>query len=426
MDSQSGNAVDLEEAPHESYSSDTPAKDTTQALRVKKILLSVLLVVFFIEQYAIVHELIGHFIPSEVPPELVVYGADAGMRRGHIGTAIRALPNQAVKFTLMFAFDFCIIYFGVLSSIWKRLAIKYTGSFKPTLQAIIFMGVWYGLLEVYDTLGAKPASYMTDPILWKCLQAFIYGAFMGFLFHRLAKNTRPAVAYSCMAAWCILSIVLQRVQIFYRELFTLTRIPHIPQAMPILEMAKQEGMSTSRIFIQNLRNSHYFGIMFDEMIVLGKDLLLTAPKLLYGVAAHELGHRAHKHFVASMLYELGFRLLGPTIALFGVLNNPTLYGAFGFPSVEPIVAALPIAEVVSLVAQKILNPLKLWGSRTREYEADAFAVKKGYFTALATYHALLSSMRWDQSWLYEKLFSTHPSALNRVLATLEVNKQKRA
>lgn len=421
MDPEQGVAVAAtEEISRESC----PPKGTTKdASFVRKLLMGALLAIFTIKLYALGHELVSSLISNTVPAELLPFGATSEMVLEHARAAMRSIPATATKLFCVFVFYFLILYFDLLSRLWKRLATKHTNGSKPTVQATIFMGLWYMLLEVGASLESSDQEHSMNPFAWRYQQALIYGALMGFLFHRLAKNTRPVVTFACLVAWFILSQLLLRIGTFYLHMLKLRPLHRNNTTEPIFKMAEMVGMSTSRIFTQGSGSPYYFGAMIDEMIVLSRNVLDKAPRLMYSAMAHELGHRAHKHYLFRTIWSVSLQLLGPTMAVFGVLHNPTLYEAFGFPSAEPIVAALPIAEAVSFIVQELLEPIHLWRSRVHEYEADAYAVKKGHFTGLSLFLTMLVPQRWDLSWLYEKLFKTHPSTLNRVLAMMEVKRQ---
>lgn len=145
--------------------------------------------------------------------------------------------------------------------------------------------------------------------------------------------------------------------------------------------------------------------------ILVSDTLLSAltPDEIEAVVAHELGHLKHRH--GEWLFALGMvvSFLGFVLAA-GVLKQASM--ALGLRGVSDV-AGFPLIVLVFSGFFFVLSPILNYISRQTEKSADVWA---GEF--IGNPETLISALEKiaatnlaekDHPWLYEVLFSSHPS-----------------
>lgn len=193
---------------------------------------------------------------------------------------------------------------------------------------------------------------------------------------------------------------------------------------PIYEAATREGLAIHSIRFWSMKEIDtaammaYIASPFMELLLIDPMLLtkLGAAEL-EAVAVHELGHRSHHdgywrellRTIPSLVMAIGTMLalcfpqtwLGPLNLLGG--NDKVLPAMLG---------AITLTGVVSTV----LYPFYLWWLRSREYQADEFAVQKGHGSGLISYLELQSneSIGGNATWAFETFIMTHPIPIKRI------------
>ncbi len=156
-----------------------------------------------------------------------------------------------------------------------------------------------------------------------------------------------------------------------------------------------------------------------EILVSDTLLAVLAPGEIEAVVAHELGHLKRRHsellFAAAMFISfVGFVLAA------GVLYMSV--ESLGLSGVSDV-AGFPLIVLVFTGLFFIVNPIVNYISRQMEFAADAYAAAfTGEAPALASALVKLAATNLaekDHPWLYEVLFSAHPSPAKRV-ARLEL------
>lgn len=164
-------------------------------------------------------------------------------------------------------------------------------------------------------------------------------------------------------------------------------------------------------------NAYFFGLPWKKHIVI-YDTLIEKSKTeeVVAVLAHELGHWSLGH--TTRLFGISQAHFLYIFTLFSVfINNASLYEAFGFRNIRPIIigfilfsdALAPMDVVIKL----LMNVL----SRRYEFQADEFAQKLGYSNDLAKSLIKLQIQNlstMDADWMYASYHFSHPILSERL------------
>ena len=101
---------------------------------------------------------------------------------------------------------------------------------------------------------------------------------------------------------------------------------------------------------------------------------------IIAVFVHEFAHARYKHTIRSLPFGL-LRTAITILTLGLVLNSPSIFTAFGFSRINYFFAFQALA-LVNWWIEELLDIISNEISRKHEYQADAFAAKEGYGTAL--------------------------------------------
>ncbi|EPY43064.1 STE24 endopeptidase [Angomonas deanei] len=173
-------------------------------------------------------------------------------------------------------------------------------------------------------------------------------------------------------------------------------------------------------------NAFLYGFWNNKSIVLFDTLLkqLNDDQIL-AVLSHELGHWYHNHTLKMLIVPVA-QLYAICQGARTVIFNEEMYRQFGFDRVDPVVgfdifAQVFLSPIMLLVGYGIVQYVKY-----NEYQADRFAVRKGYGKALKeALVVLLKENKKDctQDPLYSLLHNTHPVPSERIRAIdAEMNK----
>ena len=167
-------------------------------------------------------------------------------------------------------------------------------------------------------------------------------------------------------------------------------------------------------------NAALTGLGATRRIILADTLLENySADEIEAVLAHELGHHVHKHILKSILVQAAV-----TFAGFWLASEVLLYAvdrARWFDTLSDF-ANLPLLVLVSTMLSVLLMPILNAYSRFNERQADRYC-----FKSIRSVDPFISAMnkladqnlaeRTPSKWV-EKLFHSHPSISNRVLAAL--------
>ena len=163
-------------------------------------------------------------------------------------------------------------------------------------------------------------------------------------------------------------------------------------------------------------NAYFTGFGKSKRIVFFDTLLSTlAPKEVFSILAHELGHLKLKHIPKSLVTSVILSFI--SFALMGYLSQkPEFYAGHFVKIISP--GALLILFTMAMPLYSFwFTPLSSWISRKREFEADAYAAGEtgadGLITGLLKlYKENASPVITDK--IYSAFYHSHPPALERV------------
>jgi STE24 endopeptidase len=174
-------------------------------------------------------------------------------------------------------------------------------------------------------------------------------------------------------------------------------------------------------------NAFFYGFGSNKRIVVFDTLLKTHadPTEIEAIVAHELGHWQHSHMPKNFAITLG-HLFALFQAAAYVIFKPQFYHDFGFKEVIPVVGFdlfstlwRPVGEITGIAMSRL--------SRSFEFQADAYAVRLGYYDALKrgliTIHDKNASGLTPDP-LYTMCRYSHPPLAERLSALDALNAQK--
>ena len=305
---------------------------------------------------------------------------------------------------MLISFMMIVIYYEWPGKIYEF--VDHTLSKSPTVKATVFMSIWRGTMFYF--------GYIQIWII-NLAASILYGAIIGLAFHRMARKFSPFLMAMCVFG--ILCALLWFSAVFYSVwvLKSSSKINPSWVSSEMKELLNSEGFSVDNLRVAWGKGGEYIPWIISEGIILRTEYNDKLDINVLGVLCHELGHRRYKHSIKNMLFkEVPVGALFSLIAVYFVLPQPELYALFGFAT-EPAIGALPITDILVNVIDLLLTPLALWNAREQEFMADRFAVEKGYGQELSRFLATNpEAITWKSSWLFEKLFLTHPPHLKRI------------
>lgn len=162
-------------------------------------------------------------------------------------------------------------------------------------------------------------------------------------------------------------------------------------------------------------NAYFFGFFNNKRIVIFDTLIeKSSEEEVVAVLAHELGHWYFNHILSNLLIVQSqlfvlFYLFSQLVKL------PSLFSAFGFTE-QPLVIGFILFQFVYSPVDSVLTFFMNWQTRSKEFQADAFAKKLGFSTELKSglvklQKDNLSNMNPD--YLYSMYHHSHPPLLQR-------------
>lgn len=183
-------------------------------------------------------------------------------------------------------------------------------------------------------------------------------------------------------------------------------------------------------------NAYFTGLPWKKKIVIYDTLIdKSETKEVEAILAHELGHWKEGH--TTKLIAISSFHLFYVFALFSVfINNRSIYQAFGFYREQPIMVGFILFNEILSPTDSVIKLLMNILTRKFEFEADAFSLRLGYATELASsliklqvqnlssmvcfsspvHRTLLTLLQQDADWMYSAYHFSHPILTERLKA----------
>ncbi|KAI9865901.1 MAG: hypothetical protein M1813_001868 [Trichoglossum hirsutum] len=331
------------------------------------------------------------------------------------------------------------IYFDVLPKTWaltgllqeRYVPARYTGEISHSLLFFLAFNLigavfstptsWYYNFVLEEKFGFNkqtPRLFITDLLKYQFLMLVLGSPTLcGFL--KIIQKTGTGFFYYL---W-LFAVVLQ---IFAITIYPILILPLFNKLSPIDEgdlkagveaLARRLKFPLNQLYVIDgskrsaHSNAYFYGLPWKKHIVIYDTLIEgNETEEVVAVLAHELGHWSLSH-TTKLLGISQFHLFY-VFALFSVfINNRSLYRAFGFHGEMPIVIGFILFSDALTPMDTIVKLLMNILSRKYEFEADAFAVKLGYSTALARSLIKLQIQNlstMDADWVYASYHFSHP------------------
>lgn len=344
------------------------------------------------------------------------------------------------------------LWFGLLGHSWNVISTKIMPTASPGSRSAVFTFIW---LVAMGSLGLTGFPMFTG----HQINAFVWALFAikMYLFYRLSKGYNRYITFSVMLTLClgvkvlIFSIPINSGQSSViaslrgpfdkppnRMIFG-NKLPHwhnrgLAVAMEgsskvvnlhpdVKKLLKDVNFPLDCVMVaENSEGASYRGNFVSEELFLGADLLnKDSTEELIAVVGHELGHRYYKDGIWDFFVNFLQPILLCSIAVFGILENPLIYEAFGFTT-EPIAAALPISEILTSSVMGVLQPFKMMFSQYQEYRADAYSASLGPNMSKGLIKYFVQRTQVFTSSLGAYIYMSHPSAIDRIIALRRLQK----
>lgn len=271
-----------------------------------------------------------------------------------------------------------------------------------------------------------PRTFFLDLVKSLCLTVVFGGIITAALLWVIMRTGEGFVVWTCgllLACQLLMFIVYP---VIIQPLFNkFTPLNKGPLRDKIEKLAKLVSFPLTKIFIvdgskrSSHSNAYFFGLFKNKRIVLF-DTLITQMEEdeILAIVGHELGHWAHNH----ILYGLAMSQLN-IIWIFSLfrlaIGHGPLYEAFGFSQERPIIIGLSIFMQLMSPLGFFIALLSSWVSRRNEFQADRYAIDRGYGDKLPT--ALVKLYKENKSLVhpdpvYSMLHYSHPPASERISA----------
>ncbi|WP_438851884.1 M48 family metallopeptidase [Brevundimonas nasdae] len=286
--------------------------------------------------------------------------------------------------------------------------------------------------KAYGLTSQAFGGWLSEALIGAAMSVVLSSLLLVVIYALIRRARRLWWAWGAMVTAVFIVIGLVASPILIEPIFnTYTPAPNGPVRDAVVELAKQTGTPSDKIFIYNgskqsdrytANVSGLFGTarvaMSDTMFQQGADL-----SEVRGVVGHEMGHYAHGHvlwmvgvlvilaglafWLTDRLYPFARRLLGAKRV--GDISDP---------------AGLPVLGLVLAFLGVLATPVFATMTRTIEEDADHFSlVHANEPDGLAK--ALVKTAEYrapSPSAVEEFLFYDHPSVENRVRRAMEWKK----
>ncbi|CAK7348832.1 unnamed protein product [Dovyalis caffra] len=316
--------------------------------------------------------------------------------------------------------DSAILFYGILPWFWKK-----SGSF-------LLLAGFNDENEILHTL-----AFLAGVMIWSQITDLPFSLYSTFVIesrHGFNKKGGPYLAIYLWAFMFVLSLVMMTLYpVLIAPLFNkFTPLPDGELREKIEKLASSLKFPLKKLFVvdgstrSSHSNAYMYGFFKNKRIVLYDTLIQQCKddEEIVAVIAHELGHWKLNHTMYSFI---AVQIL--TFLQFGgytlVRNSTDLFRSFGFDT-QPVLIGLIIFQHTVIPLQHLVSFGLNLVSRSFEFQADAFAKKLGYGSALRAglvklQEENLSSMNTDR-W-YSAYHYSHPPLVERLAAIDEPDKK---
>ncbi|OMP00337.1 Peptidase M48 [Corchorus olitorius] len=350
--------------------------------------------------------------------------------------------------------DSAILFFGILPWFWKK-----SGNFLPlvglnaeneilhTLSFLAGVMIWSQITDLpfslYSTFVIEARHGFNKQTIWLFFRDLIKGMCLAIVLGPpivsaiivIVQKGGPYLAIYLWAFMFVLSLVMMTVYpVLIAPLFNkFTPLPEGELRLKIEKLASSLNFPLKKLFVvdgstrSSHSNAYMYGFFKNKRIVLYDTLIQQCKndEEIVAVIAHELGHWKLNHTMYSFI---AVQIL--TFLQFGgytlVRNSTDLFRSFGFDT-QPVLIGLIIFQHTVIPIQHLVSFGLNLVSRSFEFQADAFAKKLGYGSALRAglvklQEENLSAMNTDP-W-YSAYHYSHPPLVERLAAIDEPDKKE--
>ncbi|KAE9615808.1 putative ste24 endopeptidase [Lupinus albus] len=342
--------------------------------------------------------------------------------------------------------DSTILFFGVLPWFWKKsehfvtlVGLNAENEILHTLSFLAGVMIWSQITDLpfslYSTFVIEARHGFNKQTIWLFFRDMIKSIFLSILIGPpivaaiivIVQKGGPYLAIYLWAFMFVLSIVMMTVYpVLIAPLFNkFTPLPDGQLRGKIEKLAASLKFPLKKLFVidgstrSSHSNAYMYGFFKNKRIVLYDTLVQQCKddEEVVAVIAHELGHWKLNHTVYSFVAVQILTLLqfgGYTL----VRNSTDLFRSFGFDT-QPVLIGLVIFQHTVIPIQHLVSFGLNLVSRAFEFQADAFAKKLGYASALRSglvklQEENLSAMNTDP-W-YSAYHYSHPPLVERLAA----------
>lgn len=163
-------------------------------------------------------------------------------------------------------------------------------------------------------------------------------------------------------------------------------------------------------------NAYFYGFFNNKRIVIFDTLIdQSTEEEVVAVLAHELGHWYYNHvFVTLLTVQVQLFVL---FYLFSLLTQlPSLFAEFGFGKEQPILVGFLLFQFVYSPVDSVMTFFMNYMTRSKEFQADAFAKRLGYSEQLKAGLITLNKSNLSNvnpDYLYSMYHHSHPPLIQR-------------
>ncbi|XP_065859735.1 CAAX prenyl protease 1 homolog [Euphorbia lathyris] len=350
--------------------------------------------------------------------------------------------------------DSAILYFGILPWFWKKaenfVLLVGLSPENEILHTLAFLGgvmIWSQITDLpfslYSTFVIESRHGFNKQTIWLFFRDLIKGICIAIVLGPpivsamilIVQKGGPYLAIYLWAFTFVLSIVMMTVYpVLIAPLFNkFTPLPEGELRTKIEALASSQKFPLKKLFVvdgstrSSHSNAYMYGFFKNKRIVIYDTLIQQCKdeEEIVAVIGHELGHWKLNHTTYSFI---AVQIL--TLLQFGgyalVRNSTDLFRSFGFDT-QPVLIGLIIFQHTVIPLQHLVNFGLNLVSRSFEFQADAFAKKLGYASALRAglvklQEENLSAMNTDP-W-YSAYHYSHPPLVERLGALDEADKKE--
>ncbi|CAK9156732.1 unnamed protein product [Ilex paraguariensis] len=350
--------------------------------------------------------------------------------------------------------DSAILLFGVLPWFWMSsgefllfIRLNAENEILHTLAFLAGVMFWSQITDLpfslYSTFVIEARHGFNKQTVWLFFRDMIKGIALSIVIGPpivaaivvIVQKGGPYLAIYLWGFMLVLSLVMMTLYpLLIAPLFNkFTPLPDGELRVKIENLASSLKFPLKKLFVvdgstrSSHSNAYMYGFFKNKRIVLYDTLIQQCKneEEVVAVIAHELGHWKLNHTMYSFI---AVQIL--TFLQFGgytlVRNSSDLFRSFGFDT-QPVLIGLIIFQHTVIPLQHLVSFALNLVSRSFEFQADAFAKKLGYSSALRAglvklQEENLSAMNTDP-W-YSAYHYSHPPLVERLAAIDEPDKKE--